>query len=358
MKQLITTEVGGHPLTLEDFGFIQNAAKEAIEAVCLPFAHCIISGCTLSVSGGTWQCSAGWINLFGFLYKVPAHDTTLPAANATPQNALYAWTQQQTMSPSPVVYHDLTTKNVHIEYYAVFKPTSGGFGTPPYSSLFQPKRVVDNVVLATLGSGNVTLSPNVLSGDIIKLAVGVGGTNTTISFVGSKVSNGAVLFLSFDADIDIIQANNIKTPSGYRYSFTAGDSAMFFVRDNFFYLCTNKSPTSIWVTISNTTPSFQNGFGAFAGVPLKYKRDGDFVSLTGSFSKTAYPNGTEEEVFHFPASSLFPKTDITIPVRNIYGDTHGLMRIYTDGKVKFIGTGGGVSNDVGVYVGSVVFSTK
>lgn len=121
MNRLVTTETGGHPLTLNDLGFLQTAWTEIFRglAVGLDFnatgRGIILTGCALTDNGTTWEISAGYVALhngaLGEVFFVAQHDTGV--ANTVPQSALYWNVQETDIAPSPVTYKDLTVHNVH-----------------------------------------------------------------------------------------------------------------------------------------------------------------------------------------------------------------------------------------------------
>lgn len=120
MNKLITTELGGHPLTLNDLAFIQDTYSEAITGVLLGLSEptnrgYILSGCELTFNAGTnsWWISQGYavIKLYitAEIFYVPEHNTGLTTLGSDPY-----WAVMETNAPpSPVTYKNLNVKNVH-----------------------------------------------------------------------------------------------------------------------------------------------------------------------------------------------------------------------------------------------------
>ncbi len=84
MKHLITNNLGGFRLRMEDFQFMQEAYKEAIKGM-LSFTSepvFIISGCEATyLSPGTWQISEGFVWIQNEMCYMPAHTFNLLAPN-------------------------------------------------------------------------------------------------------------------------------------------------------------------------------------------------------------------------------------------------------------------------------------
>lgn len=107
MNYLDTTKNGGHPLYLEDLGFIQDAYKEAIAGITqgLGADSYILSGCqkTTGTASNTWNISAGFVVLDGEVFKVGAHTVNYISVN----DPLYFKIHTATIYPSPAIYHDM-----------------------------------------------------------------------------------------------------------------------------------------------------------------------------------------------------------------------------------------------------------
>lgn len=117
MNTLDTSKTGGHPLYLQDVGFIQEAYKEAIEGLVssLGATSYILSGCIKTLqSAGVWAISEGFVVLDKEVYKVNAHTATFLDEN----DPLYFKIAQQYAEPSPVIYKESGVQNVHINRYA------------------------------------------------------------------------------------------------------------------------------------------------------------------------------------------------------------------------------------------------
>ncbi len=88
MKQLITTDLGGHPIKYKDFEFLQEQIRELVNATFgqLDWTKVtVLRGCTITVSsdGYTITVTDGFAFYNGFYYHVPAHSIT----GTTPQVA-------------------------------------------------------------------------------------------------------------------------------------------------------------------------------------------------------------------------------------------------------------------------------
>lgn len=107
MNYLDTTKNGGHPLYLEDLGFIQDAYKEAIAGITqgLGADSYILSGCqkTTGTASNTWNISAGFVVLDGEVFKVGAHTVNYISVN----DPLFFKIHTETIYPSPAIYHDM-----------------------------------------------------------------------------------------------------------------------------------------------------------------------------------------------------------------------------------------------------------
>lgn len=114
MNYLDTTNEGGHPLYLEDLGFIQDAYKEAIAGITqgLGAESYILSGCKKTLqSPGIWHISEGFVVLDKEVFKVPSHTVTFLNENAP----LYFKIKIDFPLPSPVFYKEkgAVEMNVH-----------------------------------------------------------------------------------------------------------------------------------------------------------------------------------------------------------------------------------------------------
>lgn len=120
MNKLITTELGGHPLTLNDIGFIQDAYSDSFNGILVGLSEIsnrgyILSGCELyhNSGTGTWWISEGYtvIKLLNYaeVFHVAEHNLGVANLGSNPW-----WVLQETnVAPSPVTYKNLNAKNVH-----------------------------------------------------------------------------------------------------------------------------------------------------------------------------------------------------------------------------------------------------
>lgn len=131
MNTIDTSKTGGHPLYLQDVGFIQEAHKEVIEGLItsLNASSYILSGCVKTLqSAGVWAISEGFVVLNKEVFKVNAHTATFLSES----DPLYFKIVQRYAEPSPVVYKESGVQNVHIERYSevTTEVTEWIFGLP------------------------------------------------------------------------------------------------------------------------------------------------------------------------------------------------------------------------------------
>lgn len=147
MQYLKTTEREGHPLTLDDAGFIQDAFKDALNGFLKGFEGAnnsfIITGCVISVSGGDIVISAGWVVLNGEIYEVEAGNFG-PIAFLAP--APYWKIEEIAVAPSPVYYEDNSLKNVHLKRRATLTGIDTG-GLIKYSDTKTFKSLLHDLML-------------------------------------------------------------------------------------------------------------------------------------------------------------------------------------------------------------------
>lgn len=116
MKKITTTETGGHPLTLDDIGFLQDAQAEIISAICEGISGnnsttpIIFKGAEITPNGSNFDISEGWIEVLGEVFYVP-NQFNIPLPSGLSAAKLYF--VEVNISPSPVVYADSSVKNVH-----------------------------------------------------------------------------------------------------------------------------------------------------------------------------------------------------------------------------------------------------
>ncbi len=120
MNKLITTELGGHPLTLNDLGFMQDTYSDSFNGILVGLSEptnrgYILSGCELYHNTGTntWWISEGYavIKLLNYaeIFHVAEHNLGVANLGSNPW-----WVLQETnVAPSPVTYKNLNAKNVH-----------------------------------------------------------------------------------------------------------------------------------------------------------------------------------------------------------------------------------------------------
>ncbi len=84
MNKLITTDVGGMPIVLDDIRWEQDANRDAIFGIMSAFGitkptSFILSGCAVSIVGSTYSWTDGYLSLEGEICKVVAGSVTLAA---------------------------------------------------------------------------------------------------------------------------------------------------------------------------------------------------------------------------------------------------------------------------------------
>jgi|GEM_PF-1482110 len=111
MKKLLTGNLGGHLLSLDDFRHMQEGVYESLEATVkslLPSGsdRCILFGCVLTVAGSDFSLSPGAIFYQGEIYPV---DAQTGVTNGVPY-----WVLSTSYAPfNPVTYNDGAPHNVH-----------------------------------------------------------------------------------------------------------------------------------------------------------------------------------------------------------------------------------------------------
>jgi len=104
---------GGHPLKNDDFNFMQASYSEVIKAIISifdPSLNIILSGFIINDNGTTISCTEGYVSWLGEVYIIGS--ASFPKVSG---GQLYLKLIENTVSPSPVVYKDQTTQNVHID---------------------------------------------------------------------------------------------------------------------------------------------------------------------------------------------------------------------------------------------------
>lgn len=140
MNKLITTELGGHPLTLDDLEFIQSAYREAFAGLLLGLSEqnnrgFRLTGCELylnTVTNTMWL-SQGYVVVkvgnMTEIYHVPDHNLGVASFSADP-----FWKyEEKDVAPSPVTYKNLNQKYVHKKGTLTLSPTFQTFLFPRYS---------------------------------------------------------------------------------------------------------------------------------------------------------------------------------------------------------------------------------
>lgn len=151
MNKLITTESGGHPLTLDDFGFIQGAYREAFAGLLMGLSESTnrgykLIGCETYYNSGTntlWISEGYMVIKLGALtelYHVKHHD--LGVANFT-GDPYWAYVEEA-VAPSPVTYKNLNIKNVHKKGTLTLSPTFQTMLFPRYSETPNWERALKN----------------------------------------------------------------------------------------------------------------------------------------------------------------------------------------------------------------------
>lgn len=81
MKKFITSDLGGHPIYMEDLEFLQEQIRELAEAAfgyCDPAIVTVLNGCEVTVSGDgyTITVTEGWAVYDNEFYYIPAQEAT------------------------------------------------------------------------------------------------------------------------------------------------------------------------------------------------------------------------------------------------------------------------------------------
>jgi len=80
MNKLITTQNGGFPLDLDDIRWFDDGLREALEGLTKPWTnYYILSGVTVTESGGNKECTEGFAVIDGEICYVPAQTVAIPA---------------------------------------------------------------------------------------------------------------------------------------------------------------------------------------------------------------------------------------------------------------------------------------
>lgn len=143
MNKLITTEQGGHPLTLDDLGFLQTAYSEAFNNILVGLDKANGLGYKLygaeaylePATGTIWLTEGAVVLRVGPLaevFYVATHNTGIPEANFSNP---YWRDAISNVAPSPVVYKNLSTKNVHKQRRLTLGVTGNNLLYPRYNDV-------------------------------------------------------------------------------------------------------------------------------------------------------------------------------------------------------------------------------
>jgi hypothetical protein len=189
MNTIDTNKTGGHPLYLQDVGFLQNAYKEALEGITTSLGadSYILSGCvkTLQVAG-VWAISDGFVVLDKEVFKVNAHTATFLVES----DPLYFKITQQYAEPSPVIYKESGVQNVHINRFAEVSTevTDWVFGLPTIQVLFDRKNRTEVGFFPLLNSWKGRVAYHVVGG-VIHLSGYAYLDSPTASLMGQNMFN-------------------------------------------------------------------------------------------------------------------------------------------------------------------------
>lgn len=113
--RFLETYQGGHPFQLDDLKHVQTAFTEFVEGCVARMGSpagqpCILTGCEITGTAPTRFVAAGWVYWGNKVYRVPAATITGSQAHiiAVPNSLVYP--------PSPVMYSNAVSRNVHMDY--------------------------------------------------------------------------------------------------------------------------------------------------------------------------------------------------------------------------------------------------
>lgn len=222
------------------------------------------------------------------------------------------------------------------------------------------KKQVFRQDVAYLYDGDNTVDDANISANVLYIAKSPIATPSLVpNIVGfaSSTYNGTVYFVYFDCECVVKQSANLTTPDGLDYRFKAGDTALFCRINGVFRLFTDKTSDDVWHTVvtgGNITPTSPWA----SGTDIKFRRDGDFVSIIGQVSTNTYNNGSLL-VFTLPPAYR-PKNNIHVVLKEIFsvGYFGNLNIAASTGQVYFqaIDVANGIA--CGAHLGSIVFSVK
>ena len=135
MKNLITTDIGGFPFTLDRLRWMDEGHKEALKALCLSLlppgaTSMILQGCeiTATATPGLYNVAAGWVYLqtdgICEICQVDAHQYTVNAGD------LVYWNEDVGYPSASVTFFDGSQKQVHQVIKAKVSAGEGGPGWP------------------------------------------------------------------------------------------------------------------------------------------------------------------------------------------------------------------------------------
>jgi len=181
-------KLGGHPLTKDDLHFLRDSLAGAINGIAesLYGSFCILSGCELTITGGsppyTVAWTAGWIYLNGEICKIDA-------GTHNNWDGSNRFTIVQTTDPAgDLVYESLVTESTYIIRKATID--NGGYGSTNGLEVYAALRFKDTKKFTTI----TPLGSWGWGGGI---AVG-----TSLSPVGEVVFRGAAIIASYNTGSD------------------------------------------------------------------------------------------------------------------------------------------------------------
>jgi hypothetical protein len=354
MKKMITTQVGKHPFTLDDLGFLQSAWQDAFGGTNSSFPNAILSGCTLTVASGSWQCSAGYISMNGVIYRVPGHDTLLPAGNANPQAALYWKMKTQALPPSPVVYQNLQSHSVHQEDYAVLERNSGVFNTAVGVTLYSAVHSLKTQIQANaFGCSDVTIDathttlPFTENGSVLR----VNGGGQILDATFPETASSRIYMLLFTGTFTVTNSfqHNVFAATGSSATYRTGQIGFLYKIGGLALIYAGYEENNSWMqTGLSGQPAFQNGWHVNSpNPPLKCRKDGSFVSIIGS--ATGSYTGSNGVIFTLPAGYR-PQNALTFRL-----SPTEILTVATNGNVQYTGT---PNTNPNLLFGSTVFSVN
>lgn len=123
MNKLDLSFLGGHPITLDDLEFLQNALTEGIKGAISPFQFggsdpVILAGIIGTISGLNTNFTAGFIVVNGEVYYVPA-------ATVVTASPICIDIAETIDTAGDVTYEDLATHSTYLVRKGLLKNTAG-----------------------------------------------------------------------------------------------------------------------------------------------------------------------------------------------------------------------------------------